>query len=82
MTSPCWERRITCVDRSHALRELPTMHAVALRLRDSGFDDQVVAVVLDIEDVQVPTLLRIAEAKLARLVAGDPRAIDVKQPSD
>lgn len=45
------------------------MHAVALRLRHNGFDDHVIAVVLDVEDVQVPTLLRIAEAKLARLMA-------------
>lgn len=56
------------MERSHALRELPTMHAVALRLRDKGFDDQVIAAVLDIEHVQVQTLLRIAEAKLAKLV--------------
>jgi hypothetical protein len=79
MTALRRDRRITCVDRSHALRELPTLHAVALRLRDNGFDDHVVAVVLDIEDIQVPTLLRVAEAKLARLVAGDPGAVDRKQ---
>jgi hypothetical protein len=45
------------------------MHAVALRLRDNGFDDHVIAVVLGIEDVRVPSLLRIAEAKLRRLMA-------------
>lgn len=57
------------MDRSHALGELPTTHAVALRLRDNGFDDQVIAAVLDVEVVQVPALLRIAEAKLSRLMA-------------
>lgn len=55
------------MDRSQALRELPTTHAVALRLRDHGFDDLVIAAILDVEHVQVPALLRIAEAKLAKL---------------
>jgi hypothetical protein len=57
------------MNRSRALGELPTMHAVALRLRDNGFDDHVIAVVLGIEDARVPSLLRIAEAKLRRLMA-------------
>ena len=57
------------MNRAHALAELPTTHAVALRLHDNGFDDHVIALVLDIEDVQVPPLLRIAESKLARLMA-------------
>lgn len=56
------------MDRSQALRELPTMHAVALRLRDNGFDDEVIAAALDVEHVQVPALLRIAEGKLAKLM--------------
>ena len=63
------------MDRSQALRELPTVHAVALRLRDNGFDDHVIAAVLDIESVQVPTLLRIAEAKLAKLVGTPSRRL-------
>ena len=56
------------MDRSQALRDLPTMHAVALRLRDNGFGDEVIAAVLDVEHLQVPALLRIAEAKLAKLM--------------
>lgn len=63
------------MDRSQALRELPTMHAVALRLRDNGFDDQVIAAVLDVEHVQVPALLRIAQAKLAKLMRAHSRRL-------
>lgn len=66
------------VDRSHALRELPATHAVALRLRDNGFDDHVISIVLDIEEVQVPTLLRIAGSKLARLMALEARARELE----
>jgi hypothetical protein len=62
---------LTDVDRSSAIRELPTLHAVAIRLRDGGFDDQVIAVALEIEDAQVPTLLQIANSKLENLIALD-----------
>ncbi len=47
------------------------MHAVAIRLRDEGLHDHVVAVALGIEDDQVPTLLGIADAKLTNLMAVD-----------
>ncbi|HEX6489403.1 MAG TPA: hypothetical protein VF137_11115 [Candidatus Dormibacteraeota bacterium] len=57
------------MNRFEALRELPTTHAVAIRLRDGGFDDHGIAVALDIEDNQVPMLLRIANRKLANLIA-------------
>ena len=63
------------MDRSQALRELPTLHAVALRLRDNGFDDGVIAAALDVEHVQVPALLRIAEAKLAKLLRPSSRRL-------
>ena len=46
------------------------MHAVAIRLRDEGADDHVIAVALAIDDDQVATLLEIAEAKLANLIGG------------
>jgi hypothetical protein len=59
------------VDRSSAVGELPTLHAVAIRLRDDGFDDHVIAVALEIDDVQVPTLLQIANRKLENLIALD-----------
>lgn len=63
------------MDRSQALRELPTVHAVALRLRDNGFGDEVIAAVLDVEHVQVAALLRIAEAKLAKLLRPSSRRL-------
>jgi hypothetical protein len=59
------------VDRSSAVRELPALHAVAIRLRDDGFDDHVIAVALEIDDAQVPTLLQIANRKLENLTALD-----------
>jgi hypothetical protein len=59
------------VDRSSAVRQLPELHAVAIRLRDKGYDDHVIGVALAIDDHQVPTLLRIAASKLANLMARD-----------
>ena len=71
--------RLRSMNRSRALGELPTLHAVALRLRDNGFDDHVIALVLDIEDAQVPTLVRIAEAKLVKVMALKARRRDVEE---
>lgn len=59
------------VDRSSAVRQLPVLHAVAIRLRDEGLGDRVIAVALELEDDQVPTLLQIADSKLAHLMALD-----------
>jgi len=59
------------MDRSSAVQQLPTMHAVAIRLRDAGMHDHVVAVALGIDDDQVPTLLGIADAKLTNVMAMD-----------
>ncbi|MGO9559704.1 MAG: hypothetical protein ACLPQS_02725 [Acidimicrobiales bacterium] len=42
---------------------------MAVRLRDDGLADHVIAVALDIEDDQVPTLLQIADSKLNSLMA-------------
>jgi len=50
------------------VRQLPELHAVAIRLRDEGFDHQVIAVALGIEVHEVPVLLRIADSKLAHLI--------------
>ncbi len=46
---------------------------MAVRLRDAQQADQVIAVALGIGDDQVPTVLRIAEAKLTHLMALDHR---------
>jgi hypothetical protein len=59
------------VDRQEAIGELHLSHAVALRLRDAAADDETIAKALGIEPEGVPSLLRIAEAKLwAQLARG------------
>jgi hypothetical protein len=55
------------MDRASALRQLPTVYARALRLRDLGVDDDGVAEFLDIPAESIPALFRIAEAKLLEL---------------
>jgi hypothetical protein len=50
---------------------LPAPHAVAIRLRDGGLSDHVIAVALEIDEDQVPTLLQIAESKLSNAMALD-----------
>jgi hypothetical protein len=57
------------MDRSSAIGQLPTAHAVAVRLRDHGFDDHVIAVAIGIGKHEVPILLRIAERKLINLLS-------------
>jgi hypothetical protein len=56
------------MERAGAVARLPTVHAVAIRLRDVGADDCLIATALAIDDDQVPVLLSIAEAKLASLL--------------
>jgi hypothetical protein len=58
------------VDRYSAISQLPETHAVAIRLRDDGFDHRVIALALAIDEQLVPMLLRIADSKLARLING------------
>jgi hypothetical protein len=56
------------VERTSAIALLPAMHAVAVRLRDGGADDHLIAVALAIDDDQVPSLLEIADAKVSHLI--------------
>jgi DNA-directed RNA polymerase specialized sigma24 family protein len=56
------------MDRASALDELPEAHAVALRLRDAGHDDQAIATALGIDLEAVEPLLRVAVAKLSALM--------------
>jgi hypothetical protein len=56
------------MDRETALLELPTAHAVALRLYAAGAGNEAVAQALGIPMTSVPGVLRIAEAKLATLL--------------
>lgn len=68
MTAGGRVRTLRGVDRPSAVRQLPSMHAVAVRLRDDGADTHVIAVALDIEVDQVSTLLHVADRKLANLM--------------
>ena len=57
------------MDRFSAVNQLPTVHAVAIRLKDSGFDDRVIAVAAGIDEHEVAMLLRIAKRKLSNLMS-------------
>ena len=76
-TGPPAALNVARVDRCSAIRQLPGPHAVAVRLRDVGFEDQVIAVALGIDEQLVPMLLRIADGKLARLISGEPADLRV-----
>jgi hypothetical protein len=55
------------ITRDSHLRRLPLAHAVAVRLREAGADDELIATALDIEPEGVEPLLAIAAAKRRRL---------------
>ena len=57
------------MDQEQAIEQLPETHAAALRLRRRGFDDEVIASALSVPAEAVPELLRIADQKLAGLLA-------------
>lgn len=56
------------MDRETALSKLPQTYEEALRLRDKGLEDVALANALGIEPEAVANLIRLAEAKLNRLV--------------
>ena len=51
--------------REDALDRLPVPYATALRLRDAGIGNELIARCVGVELESVPALIRIAEAKLA-----------------
>jgi len=53
------------MERKDALRRLPVMYAVALRLHDLGADDTLIAAGLDIDTTAVDDLLNLGEANAA-----------------
>lgn len=55
------------MDRERLIDQLPESLGVALRLRDAGQDDDVIAAALGVPVEGVPQLLTVAEAKLAHL---------------
>ena len=59
------------MDRDEALSQLPGLYGRALRLREQGCDRAQIAVELDVPAEAVGMLLRVAEAKLARLIGPD-----------
>jgi DNA-directed RNA polymerase specialized sigma24 family protein len=65
-------RTVEVMDRAEALLLLPEAYARALTLREGGASPADIAGDLDIVVEAVPSLLRLAEAKLARLLAEVP----------
>jgi hypothetical protein len=57
------------VDRETAITRLPTNYATALVLHAQARDDEILER-LGVSAEALPALLRLAEAKLARLLAG------------
>lgn len=55
------------MDEEAALEQLPDMYAAALRLRARGLRNDEIARKLELEPEAVPSLLRLAEAKLAAI---------------
>jgi hypothetical protein len=53
------------VRRGDALDQLPLPYATALRLRDAGIEEEVIAECVGVEPAALPTLMVVAEAKLA-----------------
>lgn len=57
------------MDTAEAIAALPAVYAQALRLRAAGMDHAAIAGRLEVPEDAVANLLRLAEAKLARLLA-------------
>jgi hypothetical protein len=55
----------TDAHRPESLQRLPLPYATALRLRDAGITDEVIAECVGVELDALPTFMRVAEAKLA-----------------
>ena len=55
------------VNDERALRHLPSAYATALRLRQAGAEDALIARALDLEVTALPAFMDLAEAKLHRL---------------
>jgi hypothetical protein len=51
--------------RAEFLQRLPLPYATALRLRDAGIADELIAERVGVDPAALPTFMRVAEAKLA-----------------
>lgn len=58
--------------RAISLARLPLPYAVALRLRDAGITDAVIAECIGVDLDAIPTMMLVAEAKLAAAEDDDP----------
>jgi len=54
-------------DRERALRRLPLPYSLALRLRDSGVDPDLICEYVGVDPAALDGMFRMAEAKLATL---------------
>lgn len=61
------------MDRAMAMGQLPEAYARLLRLHEQGLTDPELAARLEVPVEAVGVLLRLAEAKLARLLEQPPR---------
>ncbi len=61
-------RQLECVK---AMRHLPDIYALALRLRDAGLTNELIAECLAVEREALDLLLQVAEAKLAAILRGE-----------
>lgn len=55
-------------ERAEAIRHLPRTYSLALRLRDAGLDNELIAECLAVEQEALDLLLQVAEAKLATIL--------------
>ncbi len=67
------------MDRDAAVAALPEVYAELLRLREAGTDRARIAALLEVEVEALDLLLRVAEAKLALLLAA-PRGATARVP--
>ena len=59
---------LAAVDREAALRELPSVYAVVVRMADSGRDADAIAQALGVAVEAVPALVEVGRIKLAQLM--------------
>lgn len=59
------------LERIEAMRHLPDTYSLALRLRDAGLTNELIAECLAVEREALDLLLQVAEAKLAAILRGE-----------
>lgn len=62
----------TDAPRTEYLQRLPLPYATALRMRDAGVADEVIAESVGVDPDALPTFMRVAEAKLAAAASEQP----------